>query len=112
MHTEISQVDGISIVRIQEKRIDAARASDFRAMFQELIQAGHRRIALDLSKVEFMDSSGLGALVGGLKLMGDKGDLALFGVTGLVESLFRLTRMDKIFPILGNEADTLDRLRT
>src|SRR5574337_843551 len=47
------------IVTPLEDRLDARVAADFKERMSELIASGHTKIALDLSKVEFIDSSGL-----------------------------------------------------
>ena len=63
----------------------------------ELIEEGSQRIILDISDVEFMDSSSLGAMVSILKMVGGVGDLVVAGAHGIVADLFKLTRMDKVF---------------
>ena len=62
------------------------------------IEAGHTRLVLDLSGVDFVDSSGLGAIVACLKRLGPRGDLAIAGARGAVSRLFTLTRMDTGLP--------------
>ena len=54
---------------------------------------------LDLSRVGFLDSSGLGAVVAVMKLIGPNRKLELAGLTPNVDKVFRLTRMDSIFTI-------------
>jgi anti-sigma B factor antagonist len=60
--------------------------------------------------VRFIDSSGLGAIVSMLKLIGREGDLVLCGVTDPVMSLFKLTRMDRVFQMFPSEHDALAAL--
>ena len=60
---------------------------------------GKTRVVLDLSKVEFMDSSGLGAVVGSMKQLGRDRQLDLAGLTPTVDKVFRITRMDRVFRI-------------
>lgn len=79
------------------KRLDASQAPSFKARMIELIEAGQLTIVLDLSNVEFVDSSGLGAIVGCLKRLGQRGDLAIAGAGRSVAKVFALTRMDKVF---------------
>lgn len=91
--------DGILILRLAEPRLDAARAPVLREMLVRKAEEGHNRIVLDLSRTEFMDSSGLGALVSCLKRLGTRGTLAVAGAQGAVERLFKLTRMDRVFAL-------------
>jgi anti-sigma B factor antagonist len=93
------QRNGILVVRVDEKRVDASRAPQFKDEITRRIEAGHTRIVLDLSGVDFVDSSGLGAIVACLKRLGPRGDLAIAGAKGAVSRLFTLTRMDKVFPL-------------
>jgi anti-sigma B factor antagonist len=67
--------------------------------FAELIREGHQRIALDISQVEFIDSTGLSAAVWALKRLGEDGELVISGAHGAVMSILRLTRLDKVFRI-------------
>ncbi|UIJ70430.1 STAS domain-containing protein [Aurantimonas sp. HBX-1] len=96
---------GVRVVRVAGKRIDAARAPEFRSEMNALIDEGPHQIVLDLEGVDFVDSSGLGAIVSGLKRLGPRGDLAIAAASGSVARLFALTRMDKVFP-LHQDVDT------
>ncbi len=91
--------DDILIVRAMDNRIDAAVAIQFKEHMRELIKAAPPRVMLDLSGVTFLDSSGLGALVAVMKLLGPDRRLELSGLTPSVERVFRLTRMDTVFTI-------------
>jgi len=89
--------DDILVVRLVEKRLDARSVSSFREKMNEFITAGYHRIALDISPIEFVDSSGLGALVALLKRLSGQGDLVVCGARETVMSMFKLTRLDKVF---------------
>ncbi len=62
------------------------------------------RIVLDLGQVEFIDSSGLGAIVAAMKQLGPDRRLDLVALNPNVDKVFRLTRMDSVFRIF----DTLE----
>ena len=89
----------ILILRVGEGRLDAAKAPALREALLQQIDAGHSQIVLDLSSTEFMDSSGLGALVSAVKRLGSRGTLAIAGAQGAVTRLFALTRMDRVFAL-------------
>lgn len=93
------------IVVLLTKRLDAESAANFKLSMLELIEKGNRNIVLDLSTVSFMDSSGLGAIVSIYKLMDKDGNFVLSGLQGSVTALFKLTRMDKVFPIYLNATE-------
>lgn len=104
------QQDGVAIVEFQRKRIDAALAVKFRDDIQTLISQGNKKIAFNLQHVEFIDSSGLGALVSVMKSLGGNQNMALCQVKDAVLTVFKLTRMDKIFVILPSESEAITRL--
>ncbi|HYF41525.1 MAG TPA: STAS domain-containing protein [Ramlibacter sp.] len=107
---EVSRDRGVAVVTPTMKRLDAAAAPAFKQAVVELVQAGERRLVLDLHKVGFLDSSGLGALVSILKAAGSQGAIAVCNAEGAVLSLFKLTRMDKVFPILASREEAVGRL--
>ncbi len=96
------------VVKPLDRRIDASVAAQFKSSIVERIKAGGSTIILDLSNVDFIDSSGLGAIVSSLKAIGPAGDLVICGPQDAVMSLFRLTRMDRIFQIFGTEDEALN----
>lgn len=87
------------VVTAMEARIDAAGAIRFKDRMRELVQDPAPRVVLDLSQVTFLDSSGLGAVVAVMKLLGPSRVLELSGLTPTVQKVFRLTRMDSVFTI-------------
>ncbi len=86
-------------VKVLEDRIDAATAIQFKEKMRDLTRDGPPRVVLDLARVQFLDSSGLGAIVAVKKLLGPDRALELASLTPTVEKVFRLTRMDSIFAI-------------
>ncbi len=99
------------VLSVCENRIDAAVALEFRDAIRARIDAGQHDLVLDLSRVEFVDSSGLGSIVGTLKYLGQRGTLALAGLTQPVQRLFQLTRMERVFQIYPTAADAAEDLQ-
>jgi anti-sigma B factor antagonist len=89
----------ILVVAAVGDRIDAAGAIQFKDQMRELTMAAPPRVVLDMSRVAFLDSSGLGAVVAVMKALGPERKLELSGLTPTVQKVFRLTRMDSIFII-------------
>jgi anti-sigma B factor antagonist len=89
----------VLVLIIDEKRLDASKAPMLREEVSRRIDAGNHLLVFDLSETQFMDSSGLGALVTCLKRLGPSGGMAIAGVGGAVARLFALTRMDKVFAL-------------
>ena len=110
MQLHQNKMGDVLIVRPLERRIDAATATEFKEKMSEWIGAGNRRIVLNLSEVDFIDSSGLGAIVSSLKKIGNDGDLVICSVRETVMSLFRLTGMNRVFDILSSEEEAIGAL--
>lgn len=87
------------VARVNEDRIDAASAISFKERMRELGRLPGDPVILDLSRVAFLDSSGLGAVVAVLKMLAPGRRLELSGLTPNVMKVFRLTRMDSIFTL-------------
>lgn len=112
MQMEIDEKDGVTTLRALERRIDAGISGELKEKLTEMVNAGKRRIVLNISTVEFLDSSGLGAIISGLKAVGADGKLVICGTTEPVKSMFKLTRMDRIFRMYDTEADALQAFVT
>lgn len=87
------------VIKILEPRLGAAKAADFKDTMTRHLPRGGVSLILDLSRVEFIDSSGLGAILGLLKRMPQGSELIICGPTEPVASMFKLTRMDRVFTI-------------
>ncbi len=98
MHLESRTRDGALIIEVEASRIDAASAIHLKDQFRNLVESSEARVIMDISKVEFMDSSGLGAMVAALKMLEGK-PLEIVNLSPAVEKVFTLTRMDQVFKI-------------
>lgn len=91
--------NGLTLVEMEGPRLDAACADQFKEDLKKIIDGGTRRIVLDFDRVEFMDSSGLGSVVGCLKYMGAAGTVEIARPTPTIMKILKLTRMNKVFTI-------------
>ena len=103
----VTRERGVAVVAPTVKRLDASVAPAFKQAVVQLIEGGDTRLVLDLGGLEFLDSSGLGAMVSILKALGPRGAVAVCNAKGGVLSLFQLTRMDKVFPILASREEAI-----
>jgi anti-sigma B factor antagonist len=102
MKAEFYCDNGATTIRINEERIDIQNADQLREILLDQIYNGHTEILVDLSKVQFIDSSGLGALVYGLREARRKrGSVRVTGLSAHVSSMFTITRLNKIFEIVS-----------
>ncbi len=104
MNLSSNSENGALVVTVNESRIDASVAIQFKDKIREQTEDGSGRVILNLAQVNFIDSSGLGAIVAAMKLLGKDRQLDLSGLSENVDRVFRLTRMDTVFKI----HDTLD----
>ena len=89
----------VRVIEVEAERIDAAVALQFKDMMRECCAGAPGRILVDLGQVHFIDSSGLGAVVASMKQLDPGQRLELVALNPIVETVFRLTRMDTIFSI-------------
>ena len=99
--------NGTLVVTVNETRIDAAVAIQFKDKMRERTEKAGDRVVLDLAQVSFIDSSGLGAIVAAMKQLGKERRLDLAGLNKDVDRVFRLTRMDTVFKIHPSLGDAL-----
>lgn len=99
MNINLQQENGLTHATLDETRLDASVAPDFKAAMEDIIKSGNDQLILDISKLSFMDSSSLGAMVAVLKQVGGTGKMVILGASGAVLELFKLTRMDRIFTL-------------
>jgi anti-sigma B factor antagonist len=78
--------------------VDLTTAPALRTRLAELIDDGHICIVVDLSDTDFLDSTGLGALVAALKRLRMKdGEIRVVATTGHVRKVFEITSLDRVF---------------
>ncbi|MDA9207302.1 STAS domain-containing protein [Octadecabacter sp.] len=96
IHTTTYDSD-ITVIRPGVDRLTAVNAKAFKDDVSALINEGSSQLIVDFQDVTFLDSSGLGALVGVLKKIGHRGDLAVSGLNADVSQMFKICRMDRVF---------------
>lgn len=102
MNLKENQVGNITIVALVDPRFDASIAPEFKQQMEQMMSDGKNNFILDISKLKFMDSSSLGAMVGVLKTLGCHGEMVVVGASGVVLELFKLTRMDRVFNLVDD----------
>lgn len=97
--------DGIAILKL-EGRLDAASAKEIKSKINELVKYDRIKIVMDLSEINFIDSTGLGCMVSCLRTVSQKGgDIKITGLQTQVRAVFELTRLHRIFQIF-DDTDT------
>jgi len=103
----IRREDGATVLTLAGD-IDLHRSVDMRERLLEVMNEKPKTTVINLSQVDFMDSSGLATLVEAMQLSRRYGgQIKLVGVQQRVRSILEISRLDSIFPIFENEAEAL-----
>lgn len=104
---ETREQDGRTLVAVGGE-IDVYTAPRLRDKITELVNAGHRSLIIDMENVDFLDSTGLGVLVGGLKkVRAQDGTMSLICSQDRLLKIFNITGLAKVFTIHPSEIDAL-----
>lgn len=99
---ETEQRNGHAVVRVRGE-VDVYSAPKLRERLVELVTEGLVGLVVDLDKVDFLDSTGLGVLVGGLKrARSHQGDLRLVCTQARILKIFEITGLTRVFQIFGS----------
>lgn len=98
MNYEVSERYNCIVLKFSGKLMGGPDATEFNDALHEFIEEGKKQIVADLSDVSFMNSSGLGILIGGLTTMRNAdGDLRIAGADKRIESLLVVTKLITVF---------------
>lgn len=110
MRIDIKKKDNILILTPSVKSIDSSNSTSFKSQGIDLINQGNTNLIINLSNIDFIDSIGLGSIISIFKALTDKGHMALFGTKPSVNSLFKMTRMDRVFQMYASENDAIQAI--
>ncbi|MHB9040113.1 MAG: STAS domain-containing protein [Melioribacteraceae bacterium] len=101
-------IDDIVIEIVNLDRATLREAEELKFNVNEKITAGYKKIIIDLTAVEFIDSTFLGVIVNTLKKVARMGgDLKLVGFKPAIRSMFELTRLFRVFESFGDLQDAI-----
>ena len=104
-----SDHNGITLLQIQDKRLDNRIATLYKQEFLIMKSDGVQQMVVDLSKVTHIDSSGLGALLFGRRIMNESnGDLKILGAKESVLNIFKIAHLDRVFDFYDDEGDAIN----
>jgi anti-sigma B factor antagonist len=93
-----TRTDGDKAILAVRGSVDLTTAPALRTQLAELIDDGHTCVVLDLAGTDFLDSTGLGALVSALKRLRMKdGEIRVVCSSGHVRKVFEITSLDRVF---------------
>jgi anti-sigma B factor antagonist len=103
--------DGVMVVTVQEDRLDGSNADDFKDALIQLVEQGRERFVLDISKVEFIDSKGIGVLVALHKKLQGTGECGLCCLKPNVQKIFSISRINRLLPVYGTQDEAVAGLQ-
>ncbi len=108
MNITVSTTDHYAVVAV-EGRLTATGAPRLRQAVDDAVAAGRPHVVVDMAATEFIDSSGIGALIGGLKSarLAD-GDLRIAAVPDSVRRVLKLTNLDRVLRAYPVAEDAFD----
>lgn len=108
MNIQFEKIDNVTVIRHSDSRMDAVSATEFTKQVKQHISEGNNLLVLNMDGVDFVDSSGLGAIVSVFKAVAPDGKLILASVTGMVRDLFEITRIDQVIKIVESEQAAIE----
>ena len=89
--------------------MDMDGVGDIRVFMRTLIAGGVKKIAVDMEKLTFIDSSGISVLIEAAKLLRQKGgDIVLFNVSSPIKTIFQPVRLNRFISCFESESDVRD----
>ena len=108
MTTSVRETGSVTIVDISGRIVLGEESAALRDMVCDLLTKGRKKILLNLADVNYIDSSGLGSLVGSFtSARRQGGELKLLNLTNKVTDLMQITKLYTVFDIPDNEAAAL-----
>ena len=109
---EVQDKDGITFVRVGEKRLYQNIVDPFQEELVAIIDQGKEKLIIDLSEVDVINSSGLGVLI----LASDRlskvgGKLVVTGLSPLLKELFQRMRLNTLFAVVESQEEALSEIR-
>ena len=106
MQLDVKTLDKFLSITPQEKSIETFNSRDFKTKVIDLVNQNRESVILNLSKVDFIDSNGLGSLIALVKLLASyKSKMVICEAKDPVKRIFNLTRLDQVLPLFVNEEE-------
>lgn len=113
MNFEVRKENGITIFKLNEKRLDTSISGLLKGEFTMLLKVeGAKKFILDLSQVESCDSSGLSAILVANRILNTtEGEMRIASPSEKVYSLIKITQLDRVLPVCGSVEEAFTDLK-
>jgi anti-sigma B factor antagonist len=107
MEIAVDHIGDVAVAVLPVDELDASNTGEFKRDIAPVLEA-NTKLVVDVSRLRFVDSSGLGAFLSCLRQVNAKGgDLKLCGMSKQVRTVFELVRLHRIFDILGTREEAV-----
>jgi anti-sigma B factor antagonist len=112
MNYNVNEKYDCVVIELNGKVMGGPDAVDFRDTLKELIDEGKKNVVLDLGNVSFMNSSGLGILIGGLTTMRNAGgDLRICNAMEKIESMLMVSQLNRVFELYSTLEEAVESFK-
>jgi anti-anti-sigma factor len=112
MEITVDKIGEVAVVAVPVEELDAGNTAEFKRDIAPALET-NTKVVLDLSKLRFLDSSGLGSFLSCLRKLNSKGgDLKLCGMSPRVRTVIELVRMHRVFDIYRTKEEAVRAFQT
>lgn len=112
MKFKTESIDGITVIKLPVDALDASNVMDFKSDITPYLTQSDK-VILNMGRVKFMDSSGIGAVLSCLRTVHENGGrLKMFGLREQLIQLFKLVRMDRIIDAYDSRKAAVESFQT
>jgi anti-anti-sigma factor len=103
LELKLSKLGSVKIIEIHGK-FDIESTEEFETLFQKQMESSPSILAIDMNKLDYIDSSGIGTLIKSLNaIKNKKGTLILIGLNNMILNVFKLAKLDMFFQIMTTD---------
>ena len=107
------EADGVAIVSVEGKMVGGEDSDKMHAFIKDVLAEGHKKVVINLSKVPWADSRGVGMLIGAhTSIKNAGGSLVLTNIGDRIDSILTLTRLLLIFKTFDTENEGIEFLNS
>ena len=112
MEIIVEEIGDVAVAAVLANELNLNNSPEFKRVIAPVLEA-NMKVVIDLTRVHFVDSSGIGALLLCFQQMTAKqGDFRLCGLSKRVREVVELVRIDRIVEIAGSKEEAVDALST
>ena len=108
MKFNVHMKEDVAVIAVEGEMVGGPDATQLSDKLRDLIEDGKTRVILDMERVDWMNSSGLGILIGGLTTVRNNGgDLKLLHLSKKLMELLRITKLRCVFEVYDKEDEAI-----